>query len=180
MDDFFDYLKFTMMTAIAGFGVVCALSLIGGSGTRMTDAELCRFRVGSSTTAQVLSMLGEPEKRSETRGVDGNATLMSYEYRDLDIKEATVLVFEKNVLTEIAATAGPRFEDVAKPRVLPACATALGPGPWQDEALAAAAQRPGPWRADAKSAIVRIDTGEHRATETFCLSQTKRAAAETS
>jgi hypothetical protein len=138
MEDFFDYLKFTMMSAIAVFGVACAWSVLGSSGTRMTDADLCRFRVGSSTTAQVLSMLGEPQKRSEARGADANATLMSYEYKDLDIKEATVFVFEKNVLTEIAATAGPRFEDVAKPRVLPACATALGPGPWQDGALPAA------------------------------------------
>jgi hypothetical protein len=167
MEDFFDYLKFTMMTVVAAFGVVCAWSIVGPSGTRMTDADLCRFRVGSSTTAQVLSMLGEPEKRSETRGADASATLMSYVYKDLDIKEATVFVFEKNVLTEIAATAGPRFEDVAKPRVLPACATALGPGPWQDEALSVPAKRPGPWRDEAKNALVRGDTGEQRAAETF-------------
>jgi hypothetical protein len=132
MDDFFDYLKWPIFLLSLGLLIFNVHSILGASGERVSDADLCRFRLGETTTGQLLSTLGKPVSNSTAGGADNPVALLTYEYKDLDVKEVTIFSFERNVLREVSATAGVRFEDPLRARVLPACLTsALGPGPWE-------------------------------------------------
>jgi hypothetical protein len=132
-----------------GFGLlVCAVLMgLGGiafslqpSGKRVSDGELCEFRFGETTEAQVLAILGKPSSRDQLNGGPATIDVLTYHFESPDFQEATLLSFEGNRLTEVAATKTLGHEGaVAQRRGLPACLT-TGVGRRASEVV------PGPWR----------------------------------
>jgi hypothetical protein len=106
---------------------LCAAVLIapvacddGGSspdqGTRVTDAQLCMFKVGRTRTADVVALLGPPQTSSG--GAD--LTVYMYKFRSAQFEELVTLTFEHGTLRDVSITT----VGAATPRDVPACSDA--------------------------------------------------------
>lgn len=75
---------------IAAFTLAVALAACSSSGTKVDHAQMAQFHKGSTTSAQVISALGDPSQTSYDD--NGNKTL-TYTYTQTDVKAQTFIPF---------------------------------------------------------------------------------------
>lgn len=84
-------------------------------GTRITDAQLCMFRIGMTTAEDVAQALGQPQISSNA----GQTLILMYRFRAPaeGFDELLVFEFENFILQDVTATSS----GTTAGRVIPAC-----------------------------------------------------------